>query len=129
VTATNGSDTKVTTTQVTVSNNPITGLSFPAPAPSVVISVPTVFTASVTGGGPVEFTWMLSGPQSANATGPSFTMTVTRTGTYQLTVTARNTATNETRTFARTIVVSDRVVAQPGYKILLPITTQSVNAQ
>ncbi len=124
VTATNGSDTKVTTTQVVVSQNPITGLVFPSTG-TAAISTPVVFAASITGGGPVTYEWQVSGPQNASGVGASFAFTFTTPGTYLVTVIARNAASGESRSFARTIVVSTVAPPTPSYKTLLPLSVRA----
>jgi PKD repeat protein len=89
VTATNGVGQATASTQVTVTDAAITGLTAVHSGPTVLGSA-TALTATILSGTNVTYTWDFGDGVSASVGGPSVPHTYTTAGLYTATVTATN---------------------------------------
>lgn len=110
VTATNdvAQLTAQTTVVVTDSVTAITGLAADSSAPGT-LDTPVVFTATVTGGTGITYTWNFG--DGNQGTGPRPSHTYTDTGTYTATVTAENASGMEQATTLVTVSQASRAIS------------------
>ncbi|MDM8518921.1 PKD domain-containing protein [Anaerolineales bacterium HSG6] len=101
VTATNDGSTSVVTSSVTVPDMPIAGLKLQNPNPTGVFNTVISFTASVTQGSNVSYSWDFGDGQTG--TGSPVNHTYGSDGTYTAIVTAQNSINTEVLTFNVTI--------------------------
>jgi PKD repeat protein len=111
VTATNFGGTVTDTHTITITDVPIAGLVANNDSPTL-LGTPTTFTATVTAGTNVSFTWDF-GDESALQSGEWVTHSYSIAGTYTATVTANNSANQLSASTSVTIL-------QPESQIYLP---------
>lgn len=112
VTATNSASTAVTFTLVTIIDVPIAGLVVESDSPTM-LGEATRFTATITGGTSVVYTWDF-GDGSAAGSGDMVAHTYAEAGEFTVTVTASNSA----GSMLGTVTV---VVVAPATKVYLPV--------
>jgi PKD repeat protein len=121
VTATNSAGSVVATTPVTITDVPVSGLSFTT-SPTPTAGVTTFFTATIVAGTNVTYTWSFG--DGSRSTGNPTSHTYATLGTYTVVVTATNGV--STVTITRTLTVASPIIVLPPtqYKIYLPLITR-----
>jgi PKD repeat protein len=121
VTDTGGAVSIADTIVVTMSDVAITGLSF-ATSPTPTASIAAFFTATVTAGTNVTYSWSFG--DGARNNGNPTAHTYATLGTYTVVVTATN-GTNSV-VLTRTLMVASPIIVLPPiqYKIYLPLITR-----
>jgi PKD repeat protein len=114
VTAINSLGGAVATTTIQVLDVPAQALSISGPI-TPALGAPTVFTAGVSAGTGLTYTWSLSGPATSTVSGPSFTFNFTQPGVYTLTLISTNSA-------GTSRVTRQITVAGSGFRALAPLT-------
>jgi uncharacterized repeat protein (TIGR01451 family) len=113
VTASNGAGSVKQTTSVTITDNPIAGLTASNDGP-MLVGEPTHFSATITGGSNVTYAWTFGDGQSG--TGATPTHTYAAAGSYTARVTASNGAGN---------AVAETQVTIAPYAVLTILTAGS----
>ncbi|MEL6981807.1 MAG: PKD domain-containing protein, partial [Actinomycetota bacterium] len=114
VTATNSAGTETATTTVTVDNVAIAGLSV-TPDAALFVNSPANFTASLTAGTAVSYSWNFGDGTVLPNTGSAVSHSYTSAGTYTVTVTATNSVSTETTSV--TVTVDD----EPAFEELINV--------
>lgn len=109
VTATNSVGQLTATTTITV-DEPISGLTASSDSPTA-LGATTTFSATLTTGSNVAFSWDFGDGHSATGMNP--THSYTATGAYSVTVTAENSVSAETATINVLVVEPDQLIYLP----------------